>query len=865
MKERFNKIFYHFKETIGHFGWFTLVLIPIFIIINWSFFSTSNAQRQAIESKNLSTATQELNNIDLYITTHLESVHNDIHVILEANETSKYLADSTSESLIEFRDLVYRIASNKKAFLHSSLIDSDGQEIFRITRDGESLIIEEESALRSYNQEDYFSVVSSFDHQVLFISGIELVNDIPILTLIAPVFNNDELIHFIKIDYLADSFLSVFSLYSSNNNYLSLGMLNNQKIWLIDQSSQSLYQETNSQKINEYINYIEEDPYTPSIKLNFHGDDDHYYYVLDEAGFIIFSRIDMDSAIATSQSLSLKYPWMIYIINIMSLIFIMYFAYVIKSKSADKILLNANMYLSDNNVDGVMITDKDIRVHYVNQAFESFYGYKIEELIHKNPRDVIGETGLPIDFQMREYNKYFEGHIWNKTKDDIRILKYLRIKNESTTSGKIRHYIGIYSEPRIEIDDYVKYSKVKDQTISEISKVFINYDFKIDQSMLIMVKIHPVDIYHFAKFVKRKLDKQAIIAVPKNNYLMIYLNQDKDLQEDTINQVDQLIDQYKHLPDSDHTISQTVVVSQASEKLRSISALIDSIFTVLELSKHKPQLKHHHYTNEMKDILIREKEIQEELDSAFTNKEFYIEYQIQKSLIDNSYVGCEALIRWNNKKLGMIGPNEFIPIIEDSFYINQLTIMVVQNVIDDLKKFYKSLPEGFRVSINLSNFDFNNAHIINKITEIIESSIIPNQYFAFEITESNYLDNIEKTNKILDDLHNKGFVIAIDDFGTGYSSINSLRSIHVDQVKIDKIFIENYPEKDHGQMFRTIARLIQGLNKEIIVEGTESKEQVDFCRACQCEMIQGYYVSRPTDIQTMIDRFILADEGEKNA
>jgi EAL domain-containing protein (putative c-di-GMP-specific phosphodiesterase class I) len=379
---------------------------------------------------------------------------------------------------------------------------------------------------------------------------------------------------------------------------------------------------------------------------------------------------------------------------------------------------------------------------------------------------------------------------------------------------------------------------------------------------MFLIRVEDTSTEDFAVFLKRKLDSRYIIAIPKDKYILIYINVEKHLFNQAVDMIDQLIDQYRHLPSTPNNFTHTFVVSQSSSTINQVTDLIDSLMTALEYSKHKPQLRHHIYDEDMKSIIEREKQILNELETGFVIDEFFMTYQVQLNIETGDILGVEALLRWENKHLGMIPPNEFIPIIENSFYINQLTTMVVHKVIKDFEMHLWRLPEDFRISINLSHFDFNNDYIMDQILSIIETSRMPDRMFTFEITESNYMDNIEKTNRIIDLLHKRNILIAIDDFGTGYSSINSLKSIDVDYVKIDKTFIINYPDKDNGQMFKTIAQLVHGLKKEIIVEGTETEEQIKYCLDNRCKYAQGYYISKPIEIDDFIHKFIKNKHGE---
>jgi EAL domain-containing protein (putative c-di-GMP-specific phosphodiesterase class I) len=297
-------------------------------------------------------------------------------------------------------------------------------------------------------------------------------------------------------------------------------------------------------------------------------------------------------------------------------------------------------------------------------------------------------------------------------------------------------------------------------------------------------------------------------------------------------------------------------IALADNKTITKADIIENAFIALQMSKTRKNIKHLVYSDEINKIIKREKDIYAQLDHGFNFDEFYLLYQIQKDIKRNSFTGVEALLRWNNSLLGNISPGEFISIIENSFYINRLSIMVVNKVIKDFTPYVQYINEDFRISINLTYFDFFNDYIIHNLVDIIEKSIIPTKNFCFEITESGYLENQDKTNAIIDYLHSKEISVAIDDFGTGFSSLEVLKNIHIDKVKIDRSFIKDYPEKDDGAMFKTIVSLVKNMNLGVLVEGTETKEQVDFSLISGCDEIQGYYISQPIYIENLVRKYL---------
>jgi PAS domain S-box-containing protein len=864
MKNWISNFILQFKETTKHFGWFSLILIPILVIVNWSFLSNVEAQRESIVINEISKASLEMNMIDFYISGAVISTHDDLQVIRDSEEANTFLSDTSETNLNEFEQLVYRIASNKPQFTHISLADSQGDELFKVSRYNDELIIEDDFFLTNVSDKPYFNNVSDDDEEIIYVEPLSSEAGEPILTMVAPMIVNGVIEYYIILDYDANHFLSVFEQYEQylddSSRYFTLGLINVGNIWKVDEVTQRFYELTNQSRVNEIYDEIESNEYSQIISVEI--DDLLLNHVnISDDFFKVYAIADIESAIDESNFLLLKNPWLLIVFNFVVVFFFIYMGNLIKSKNDDRILLNANMYLSDKNIDGVMITNEEREIQYVNKAFEDFYGYQLEEVKNKNSTDIIGIAGFDLDYRKITEGSFYEDNIWNKTKDGIRILKYLRVRHELTSRGRIKHYLGIYSESEIELENYIKYIKVNEKVIDTLASVFKNQQFLVNQTCLMMIKLEHASTYDFALFLKKNLDARYILCIPQTNYLMIHANIERYQFNHIIDLLDQLIETYRHMPNIEQSFSHQFVVAMGDEETNNIEDLLDSLLTVLEVSEHKRQLKHLIYNHDMRNIIQRENDIIKELESGFAMDEFYLHYQVQQNLEDNTFSGVEALLRWNNINLGNVPPNEFIPIIEDSFYINQLTIMVARKVIEDFKPYVDNLPKNFKISINLTNFDFGNDYIMDSILHIIEEGMIPAKYFTFEITESNYLENIDKTNRIIGKLHKKNINIAIDDFGTGFSSINSLKSIEVDKVKIDRTFIKNYPDQDNGDMFSIIANLIKSFDKEIIVEGTETKEQIEFSKLNKCHAAQGYYISRPIPIKDFIEKYIIKTNG----
>jgi diguanylate cyclase (GGDEF)-like protein len=286
--------------------------------------------------------------------------------------------------------------------------------------------------------------------------------------------------------------------------------------------------------------------------------------------------------------------------------------------------------------------------------------------------------------------------------------------------------------------------------------------------------------------------------------------------------------------------------------------------TVTELLKNSDMAMYHakddgrnnvqFFDEQMNKKAVELLEMENDLRYAIDRGELELYYQPQFAAADCSLQGVEALLRWHHKTKGMIPPNYFIPIIEDTGLIIPIGEWVLRQACSDMAKWQKNNIGVNRIAINVSARQFKQHGFIDLVKEVIEeSSIKPNQ-LELELTESILIDNLDHTLDILTRLRAMGVRMAIDDFGTGYSSLNYLKQFPVDTLKIDQSFIQNLPDNnDDAQITRTIISMAHNLGLGVIAEGVETKEQLEFLQQVQCEEIQGYYFSKPIPAKALVN------------
>lgn len=258
--------------------------------------------------------------------------------------------------------------------------------------------------------------------------------------------------------------------------------------------------------------------------------------------------------------------------------------------------------------------------------------------------------------------------------------------------------------------------------------------------------------------------------------------------------------------------------------------------------------------------LIEEQKIESCMENALKNGEFKIVYQPKIYTINEELAGAEALVRWK-KGEEMVSPNEFIPLFEKNKFIIKLDLYIFEQVCKDLiywKEKYNYMPT---ISINVSKTHFENEDFIEEYVKITDKYHIDRKNIDLEITESATIDKNIDILKILNKIKEKGFIISIDDFGTGYSSLSMLQNMPIDIIKIDKIFIDNANLESDRNMINYIMLMASHLGVKTIVEGVENKQQVDFIRKIKCDIIQGYYYSKPIGSKEFAKYFNAAENS----
>lgn len=253
------------------------------------------------------------------------------------------------------------------------------------------------------------------------------------------------------------------------------------------------------------------------------------------------------------------------------------------------------------------------------------------------------------------------------------------------------------------------------------------------------------------------------------------------------------------------------------------------------------------YDDHMGEKVKKEIAFANDMDRALQDREFVVYLQPKVNLEKNKIDGAEALVRWQKADGSMIYPNDFIPVFEKNKSITVLDYFVYEEICRYLRKRMDDGKELIRVSVNVSRIHLYSAdRFMDKVESLIKTYEIPPEYLEFELTETVFTDRVDETVDFMTRLHELGVKVSMDDFGAGYSSLNVLTKLPLDVLKLDKEFLRDFEVgSDEKLIIPNIIDMAKKLKLQVVCEGVETSDQVNFLRRVGCDYAQGYYYSKP--------------------
>ncbi|MCX7124670.1 MAG: EAL domain-containing protein [Gammaproteobacteria bacterium] len=280
--------------------------------------------------------------------------------------------------------------------------------------------------------------------------------------------------------------------------------------------------------------------------------------------------------------------------------------------------------------------------------------------------------------------------------------------------------------------------------------------------------------------------------------------------------------------------------------------LIKNADTAMYAAKKNGKNQYCFYTAELNEKNEKKLQLNNGLRNVVHNKELFLQYQPIIDINTSTCCGIEALVRWNHPQLGLIPPNEFLPYAEETGMMLSIGQWVIQQALNDYKQF---TPNGtLLLAVNLSANELNSAKTAETILMGIQKYAIPTNKVVLELTETSIMRHPEESIEKFKKLSQIGVRIAIDDYGAGYSSLNYLKRLPISLLKIDKSFIDDIGQNSNASniiIVKSTIELAHSLGLKVIAEGVESKDQFEFLKDHRCDYAQGFYFSKPLNIDAL--------------
>lgn len=277
-------------------------------------------------------------------------------------------------------------------------------------------------------------------------------------------------------------------------------------------------------------------------------------------------------------------------------------------------------------------------------------------------------------------------------------------------------------------------------------------------------------------------------------------------------------------------------------------------------AKSQRNSSYHFFSHSLNERVQRNISLDKAMRRALLHEEFELYYQPKVSLLDGAIDGAEALLRWRRSDGTVIAPGEFIPLAEENGFIVELGDWVIREAARQLAE-WRLRGINLKLSINIATKQLLEQEFETKILAALDEQGISPSQLDLEITEYLFIAQTKHNSRLIERLQQHGFTLSLDDFGTGYSSLSYLKRFNVDQIKIDKVFIDDFQTHSGAIFIDTIVKLGQALNIKIIAEGVETQEQADYLRGVGCHTVQGYLFSKPLPLQSFEDYLATDSKG----
>jgi diguanylate cyclase (GGDEF)-like protein/PAS domain S-box-containing protein len=530
--------------------------------------------------------------------------------------------------------------------------------------------------------------------------------------------------------------------------------------------------------------------------------------------------------------------------------------------------------------DAIVVTDPDGIILRVNKAFCQITGYSAEEAIGSNPRLLAsGYHDKRFFRQMYEalaQNNRWQGEIWNRRKNGEIYPEWLTLTGVRDNDNRLTHYVGIFSDvtekkaAEREIHNLAFYDPLTTLPNRRLLLERLKQEIAAAKRQRCYGALFFLDLDHFKTLndsrghqvgdelliqVAQRLaaiirDEDTACRLGGDEFIVLIPGRYSKLRQATdhaamlAEKILAAIGQPFVVQGSELHFSTSVGVTLYPENVEQPEEVIQQADTAMYRAKESGRNSISFYRRSMQESADRRLTLEKEIRRAMSEQQFLLHYQPQVDDL-GQIVSAEALIRWLHPQKGMISPAEFIPLAEDTHLILPIGDWVLNEVCRQIKAWDQQGQHINHVAVNVSSRQFRQGGFVPQVKQALAESELTADRLVIELTEGSVIENIEDTISKMQALQAMGIKISIDDFGIGYSSLSYLKSLPLSQLKIDQSFVKHINDANAAVIVETIIIMANSLGLNVIAEGVECQEHVDFLATKGCLLFQGFYFSRP--------------------
>ncbi|NGP44248.1 EAL domain-containing protein [Bacillaceae bacterium SIJ1] len=539
-------------------------------------------------------------------------------------------------------------------------------------------------------------------------------------------------------------------------------------------------------------------------------------------------------------------------------------------------LLELAVKVFENMLEGIIIIDKEHKVHHVNPAFTKITGYDQSDVLGKGLNFMYTEKN-GIDFfkkvqSILKEKGEWKGEVWSRRKDGGLYANRVSATGVLNEEGEIAYYVAAFSDCTTQKnkEDYL----YKLAHVDVVTQLPNRRSFEERLEMAIhtareynkKVALIFIDLDCFKKvndeyghtvgdkllrMVGERLEKllgdHATVGRWGGDEFTLILENCHDLSEvtATAKSIHDALAKPFLLDEGLQHIKPNIGISVYPEDGLQADELIEKADKAMYIAK-KEEHRFRYYSKSVVDVHSSVNQLSDRIKQGMADNEFFLLYQPQLSLATGKLVGMEALLRWNKKGEGLVSPAEFIPLAEETGQIVELGAWVIQMVCEQIQCWAEETRLTYPVSINISALQLEDPHFVEKVKHIISSTGIEAAYLRFELTESVFIKDQERMIQRLNECKELGIQFALDDFGTGYSSLSYLKRLPVNELKIDQSFLKDMLlDGSNATIVSAVIDIAHSLGIRVVAEGIELEDQELFLKKQNCDVGQGYLYSRP--------------------